>query len=420
MSDLAKLYATHFFQRLGIAYSTFKSYGLQAGQNTYGQYVFKDGLGSTFHSPVIIACYACIRFDAICLTSTELDVVVPGVPLVCVSTDLSGKKKKDAFDILLPVTAVSNDKTSTTFNKAASAKSASISSLDTAVMSTGRLSSVTDYDAVTWVNSKTFVNISVSDTSVPVSTSSSTTRPSPLYERMTSPVITESPAALVFSSLDTLIHAIRKDKVDLEILKGAFTAIAFDSSPTSPPLFVKDDRQKIVRSPASLILSEIFASETGFRELLTGLSDKNLSLVLQSLLSAHTDGCSLTGFATQLASHNSVMVHIDFKDQNTIFDVEIPRLGNDAEADKWDVAWFDYESVLFPFSLLVTPNFGSEFINLPTSVGQKYGEELFSWLKGAVSDPGASIVHGIVSRFKGTGPATQNPRRTRVSPRDAG
>jgi hypothetical protein len=128
-------------------------------------------------------------------------------------------------------------------------------------------------------------------------------------------------------------------------------------------------------------------------------------------------GSSLNGKLEQLSLHSGTSVVIQVAGEDIgVNQTGTDRIVNPAEVEnyrnRWFIQWLQYSGVLFPFSLLVTPSFGSLRANSRAAISQRYAWKLLNWAEDSVADSGSAALKSALSSFSSTR-SSNSPRVTR-------
>jgi hypothetical protein len=228
-----------------------------------------------------------------------------------------------------------------------------------------------------------------------------------IYERLADTGIISIPSNVNLPAMDTLAAAIRADRVDLEIIKGAILSCAL-SSGRNGPLMIRRANGKLEPSPITATLTALFRNESAFRDILTSLSDEDLGALNQSLLRQHVMTSSYTGLVHQIAHHLSIMLHFDL-------DLSVFKASVGSEAFKSDLPWLAYDGVLYPASLLCTPHFEAGFPQTVIGLSNRFVEKLIAWTRESQDDPGSRLIDVILSKASVPKDQQTKERRQRKS-----
>jgi hypothetical protein len=350
-----------------------------------------------------MAAYATLLFNA--ATRVDLGIALPSLPFVVAKTNSRGGRLNAALTLTGDVRNV--DSPVSSFERSISAETTTLTRLDSSVVESAFERLTPDYDDIDWRLSGKYITVTISDDEVSLIGDEI----SPLYKQFPMSRLGDTfisyPQNILLPSIDTLIYRLRENTVDAEILKATFSSIAFGSDAVGP-LYIKDKIGKVAQSARAQVLMNVYRSERGFEDILVNLNDRELSLVIQSLLYAHLSSLTFTGFSSQLSSHHSLMLHLDFNEPSVAYSAG-------SESFRLDLAWFDYAGVLFPASLLVTPSFGVRGIMTATSVGIRYAEDLLMWARSMPVDSGFQIISDIISKYARAEIEKGKPRRASKS-----
>lgn len=332
--DLAVMYGHHFYQTLGIAYAKAPTIGLQL-KSTYGQYVVSDVKGNSFHSPYLLALYCIAKFEAV--AKVQLNISIPTVSPVI---QVKESKKVSFFPItfgegekMFSVSNASSFKIASTSSALSGVLTGSIAQSLTSTLTLGPVSSIfgtplyegeigddSSYTVPVPDQSGDLVNakISFGDSPTPA-----------FYENMVSTYKEINLVDILRASFQSYIRAIDNGSVDVNTLRIILTQVL----DPRVPLSTKDDL--VIKSKSAI--SYLLADVSQLMQVIVGKGGDTAYLNMLALLLTNSSRLSHTTHYAQLQYHDTCAIDI----KGSI----LPAVA--------------YSTVLWPFSILCTPAFGS-------------------------------------------------------------
>jgi len=413
LDDLPTFYARHFYPGLGIAYRQYRTFGIAPGRNTFGQYAVIDlGTGAVFHSPIVNAIHCWLQF--VSATRVDPEYNIPSLPLVMTSVSLSGREFKQSTTLTGPF-----EYTTKTRFDIGRGQPVTVSRLDPAIGAGGGSDHVPSFEKVKWELSRSIVQIEVSDEAADLSDNTFLV---PFYDALdtSSHSIISVPQNILMPSFDSLVQRMRDGEVDLEIIKFCLLGYA-GTIESLGDSYVREKNSvngRIIPAETFARIAATLRSDADCVEFLTSkFGTETLYDVLSSLLSYQMSGSSLNGKLEQLSLHSGTSVVIQVAGEDIgVNQTGADRIVNPAEVenfrDRWFIQWLQYSGVLFPFSLLVTPSFGSLRANSRAAISQRYAWKLLTWAEDSVADSGSAALKSALSSFSSTR-SSNSPRVTR-------